>query len=180
MAVKARKLRDEAYEGAPELIMTPMIDIVFQLLIFFMLACRFRTTEGQMKADLPKGIGQDTTPITESIVLNELRPKLLWCEPNSNRETSDPVNGRTVLKVGKRVLPSVTNSFGETTPDWHEFYKVVCDMRDNHNPSRDHPTLPVTIDARKHVEFKHVVTVLNECIRAGLSEIKFAKPEIPY
>jgi biopolymer transport protein ExbD len=180
MSDKAKELRDRAYEEEPGLMMTPMVDIVFQLLIFFMLACRFRTTEGRIESQLPKGIGPNTTAITESIPLNEIRIKLLWCRPDSYRETGNPANGRTVLKVGDIVFQNVTNTLGETEPDWKALYNLICSARDKYTPSRDHPTLPAVIDARKPVEFKHVVTALNECVRAGLKEIKFAAPEIPY
>jgi len=41
-------------ESDPQLTMTPMIDCVFQLLIFFMLTGKFVTTEGKLSAFLPK------------------------------------------------------------------------------------------------------------------------------
>jgi biopolymer transport protein ExbD len=40
--------------------MTPMIDVTFLLLVFFMLTIHFRTLEGVMKAQLPKGVGPGT------------------------------------------------------------------------------------------------------------------------
>ena len=45
--------------------LTPMIDIVFNLLIFFMCATKFRTPEGVIEAFLPKDKGQASgTPQT--------------------------------------------------------------------------------------------------------------------
>ena len=35
--------------------MTPMIDVVFQLLLFFLLGCRFISAEGHVQANLPDG-----------------------------------------------------------------------------------------------------------------------------
>ena len=180
MSVKAKELRDEAYEGAPQLVMTPMIDIVFQLLIFFMLACRFRTTEGRIVNDLPRGHGRDIVTPTDPVFLGTVRIKLLWCEPGTGRETDHPTNGCIVLKVKDRVLPNVTNSFDEVEPDWNALYALVCEARDNHHPTRAHRTVPSIIDARRQVPFKHVISALNECVRAGLEKIEFAAPEIPY
>jgi biopolymer transport protein ExbD len=40
--------------------LTPMIDVVFQLLLFFLLGCRFVPEEAQLKANLPK-TGEDRT-----------------------------------------------------------------------------------------------------------------------
>ena len=56
--MKNRNKSQDKVEDTPSLAMTPMIDITFLLLIFFMLACKFRTIEGKLKAFLPKGQGQ--------------------------------------------------------------------------------------------------------------------------
>ncbi len=59
--------------------MTPMVDIVFQLLIFFMLAARFRSEEGKLVAHLPKDRGQGTG--TPTIDLQEVRVAAAHLEP---------------------------------------------------------------------------------------------------
>ena len=40
-----------------EMEMTPMIDVVFLLLIFFMCTLKFKTLEGKLSAYLPKDVG---------------------------------------------------------------------------------------------------------------------------
>lgn len=45
-----------------ELNMTPMIDIVFQLIIFFMLSLKFKTVERRIESMLPKDRGLAPTP----------------------------------------------------------------------------------------------------------------------
>ena len=179
MAEQSKKMRQEALEEEPGLMMTPMVDIVFQLLIFFMLACRFKTTEGQIHSMLPKnrGIRDRGLPV---ITLQQVRVKLLWIEPNSFRETKDPVNGRTLLKVESRNFPCVTNQFGEVIPDYQQLYQLICKARDNFKPTKHYRALPVIIDARSMVPFKHVVHAMNECVRAGIRDITFAAPEIRY
>ena len=42
--------------------MTPMIYVVFQLMIFFMSTIKFKTMEGKLSAYLPKDVGVDPTP----------------------------------------------------------------------------------------------------------------------
>jgi biopolymer transport protein ExbD len=172
-------MRKEAMDEEPDLMMTPMVDIVFQLLIFFMLACRFRTTEGQLHAFLPKNRGLGTAG-TPAITLQEVRIKLLWVEPNSFRETKDPVHGRCLLKVKDIKFPFLSNEFGEILPDYKKLYQYICKARDNFRPTRSYKTLPVIIDARAQVPFKHVIYSLNECVRAKITDITFAAPEIPY
>jgi biopolymer transport protein ExbD len=178
---RPRRSREEEFlEEEPRLSMTPMIDVVFQLLIFFMLACRFKTEEGNLRNHLPRGFGKTTQRMTKPIVLDDLRIKLLWYDPSFNRPTQDPVRGRVVLKVGKNVIPTVKNKLGEAEPDWGHLYNIICQARDNYTPVPDYPTKPVTIDARRHVPFKHVIRALNECVRARLTDVMLAAPEIPY
>ena len=53
-----RKHQGEELKGD----MTPMIDVVFQLLIFFMLSIKFKVLEGKLSAFLPKDVGVNTSP----------------------------------------------------------------------------------------------------------------------
>jgi len=48
--------------GMPEINLTPMIDVVFQLIIFFMCAMKFKTLAGKLEMNLPKTHGTDTSP----------------------------------------------------------------------------------------------------------------------
>jgi hypothetical protein len=56
MAVKVPKAEDT------EMNMTPMIDIVFQLIIFFMLQLKFKEIDRQIDSNLPKDRGLAATP----------------------------------------------------------------------------------------------------------------------
>lgn len=68
------RIRDE--DGSDELVMNlaPMIDVVFLLLIFFMVATTFVEKEKEMALDLPQaesGDEEESTP--EEIVINIMR-----------------------------------------------------------------------------------------------------------
>ena len=52
---KKRPMPDEV--ATEQLNMTPMIDVVFQLLIFFMLTMQFKEIEGKLLSQLPKDKG---------------------------------------------------------------------------------------------------------------------------
>ncbi len=56
------QLRELAEEEC-ELTMTPMIDVTFLLLIFFMCTIRFKTLEGKLSAHLPKDVGFQSEPL---------------------------------------------------------------------------------------------------------------------
>ena len=67
MPVKRRKRKED--NASPDL--TPMIDVTFQLLIFFILCTRFRHIEQFFETDLPKdqGIRQDPSPPKEQLTI---------------------------------------------------------------------------------------------------------------
>ena len=73
---RRRRARFPAPE-APRSEMTPMVDVSFLLLIFFMLTIQFRTLEGLLSAHLPKDAGtiSNTDPPTESL---DLAIRVLW------------------------------------------------------------------------------------------------------
>jgi biopolymer transport protein ExbD len=60
MASEAAKKGDGS--EAFEINLTPMIDVVFQLIIFFMCAMKFKTLEKKIEAFLPKDRGLAKTP----------------------------------------------------------------------------------------------------------------------
>ena len=49
-------------EEEHEMEMTPMIDVTFLLLIFFLLTIKFKILEGKLSAYLPKDVGVNSSP----------------------------------------------------------------------------------------------------------------------
>jgi biopolymer transport protein ExbD len=68
------RIRDEQAEEEPSMNMTPMIDMVFQLLIFFMIATTYLDPERQIDVELPPAESgtKDTKPPDE-LVINVLQ-----------------------------------------------------------------------------------------------------------
>jgi biopolymer transport protein ExbD len=170
-----------------------MIDCTFLLLIFFMLATKFKTVEGRLKAFLPKDRGPGTG--TTIIDLGDMRVKLLWCKPGTRIEfrkrlVNEPFgkyfeavkNGQVVMKVEQRYFRSINGPRGELWPDYRELYKYTLQTKADYRPPSFDPgkKMPVIIDAREAVPWKHVVMVLNIALKAGLHDITFAQPEKPY
>ena len=59
-----------------DLEMTPMIDVTFLLLIFFMCTLKFKTLEGKLSAHLPKDVGvnqSDAEPIEKVEILMRVK-----------------------------------------------------------------------------------------------------------
>jgi len=68
------RIEDESAVEEPGINMTPMIDVVFQLLIFFMLATTYIDPEKELEVKLPEAeSGTETRDEPDEIVINVLR-----------------------------------------------------------------------------------------------------------
>jgi len=88
----ARSSRALPEPDETELNMTPMIDIVFQLIVFFLLTLKFKTVDERIDAMLPKNIGVDTRP-SPADERNKIKLKVF------RRDVSDPERAYTLIKV---------------------------------------------------------------------------------
>jgi hypothetical protein len=75
-----------------ELNMTPMIDIVFQLIIFFLLSLKFKTVDRRIDSMLPKDRGLAATPTFPEDFL-KIKIKVF------RRDMADPAKAYTMIKV---------------------------------------------------------------------------------
>jgi hypothetical protein len=75
-----------------EMDMTPMIDIVFQLIIFFLLSLKFKTVDRRIDSMLPKDRGLAATPTFPEDFL-KIKIKVF------RRDMSDPAKAHTMIKV---------------------------------------------------------------------------------
>jgi biopolymer transport protein ExbD len=95
MALKKKK-RDNT---PPSFDMTPMIDCVFQLLIFFIVCTRFKQEERNMRADLPTDEGLSTAPAVPKEQIT------IYCDWNESDSTN-----QYVVAIGARGRKVVENS----------------------------------------------------------------------
>ena len=156
-AASKAKTRQPAAATKPDL--TPMIDCVFLLLIFFMCSMQFQKTEALIESFLPKDRGLGEAPA--AIDLREVTVRI-----SGTGEPADPV----VLSLAKRVYSQVA---GE--PDYQE---LRADLQRLHHTAlaSGGEKFPVKIAARPEVPFKHVVRVLDICLAVGLEDVTFAAP----
>jgi len=158
--------------------LAPMIDIVFNLLVFFMVATKFKSTEGMIEAFLPKDRGQG--PGQTTIDLAEVRLELLRIDPATGLETTGP-GAATAVKVGDEVLGVLS---GDASADahaelWGALYTRLVALREAYRGSGEHG-LPVIVDARPTVPTKDAVLALNEVVRAEITDVTFAAPGRPF
>jgi len=99
------KIRDDEGLVEPEFSMAPMIDIVFQLLIFFMLATTYQKSERELDVDLPSAeSGVKSTSTEQEIIVDILRDGRVF------------VGGREVARAGLVEALSAAANGRDTMP----------------------------------------------------------------
>ncbi len=153
-----------------DLEMTPMIDVVFLLLIFFMCTLRFKTLEGKLAAYLPKDVGVNTTeaePQEKVEIL--LRVRVEGGKLNSNGEPYEGT-GRWYYDDTRVIEYSVGPK------KMTELEELGRRLKELHKKDPDRAS---TVDARTDIVYGDVVKVLDIALTAGFNEITFvgAYPE---
>ena len=161
-----------------ELEMTPMIDVTFLLLIFFMCTIKFKTLEGKLAAYLPKDVGVNTSqaePIEKVEILikvlqpgTRLDPKSAHQKKSRDPRLVAPWNGdpgsRFVYGTDRvleyRIGPRKTQSLDELRERLIKAHKADDER-------------PATIDPRKGTVYEDVVAVLDQALIAKFEEITF-------
>jgi biopolymer transport protein ExbD len=158
-----KRKKEKFQEIKPE--MTPMIDVTFLLLIFFIVTLKFKTLEGRLNASLPKDRGTQNTTIEEiekvDIVIRVGNPGQLVPDPST--KTKSMPEGRLNHYVGRRMIYEVgANSYSDPA-DVRRFISTF-----------DKDETPVTLDARKGVIYGDVVIMLDIVIAEKFTQVAFA------
>ena len=187
-----------------ELDMTPMIDIVFQLLIFFLLSAKFIALEGQLSSYLPKDRGLQAS--FSKIEPDEVIFFLEWV-PDPVREETGRVRCQTINYKATPGADSgqdhefesqdATNGQVEYGPD-----RQLVEYGDIHVPGYHIPnftniedylnfrhglyetqgsgkSIPVTINVSDNVPMQMVANIVDICTRIGITNVTIAAKEIP-
>ena len=142
----AQRKKPEIADGGQN--MVPMIDVVFQLLIFFLLTAKISLPEGKFDANLPKEGGAAVQAPSE-------KPEDLQIFVRHN-----PANRRMPdMKVGAHVFTKI-----------EELQSLLITLQ------AGTPDRPVIIDSEGKVPFQNVMDVMNACVKAGFREISFSAP----
>ncbi|MEM1027344.1 MAG: biopolymer transporter ExbD [Planctomycetota bacterium] len=162
-SAKQRRGRRAASVG--ELNLTSMIDVIFQLLIFFVVTANFMIDEGVLSAKLPQGSGSP-------IAADELpRDKIVI------RLISDPSDDALVsIERGPAASPVRYASFGELTADLD---RLRYDPDGTRIDGIYEPDNPVLIEPGGRVRWQHVVNAFNAAITAKYTNVSFAETDNP-
>ena len=137
--------RDEA-----QLAMTPMIDVVFLLIVFFM-CTQFRTHEGELLAKLPPRSGL----VRNARVVDQ----------------EDLPTARIYVSQGIGGPRYVLNGATLETPD--RLFPALAALRDRTE------NLEAVLDGDDDLPFERFLFAFNECLRAGIRDVSFVRPQVP-
>jgi len=144
----ASKSNKRAMNSKIEMEFTPMIDVVFLLLIFFMCTLKFKILESKLATYLPTDKGLNTH-FEELEPVEKIRIKLSL---RQGRDCICYINGKPI-----GILPAAQK-------------KVFERIRQLKRASEESPA---EIDPDPKVPHGFVVNVVDECLRAKLKEITF-------
>ena len=134
----------------PQLAMTPMIDCVFLLLIFFLFS-QFQTAEGELLAQLPAKGGL----VPGARVVDEVPPVV-----------------RIYVAGGPGAAPRYIVD-GTPLADPDRLYDTLVALLARR------PHLEAVLDGDDNLPFEPFLFAFNECLRAGITNVNLTRPKVP-
>jgi biopolymer transport protein ExbD len=149
-------------EEIPKPNMTPMIDVVFQLLVFFLVSMKFKTLDMKIEAFLPKDRG-----LAATITKLEETPKIVAVL--KRRSQGGVLEGSTRVKVQNQ---SIGTSDQEDT--WTVLMTKAKAILERHVANSGDPAdVKGEVDASSLVPTGDVVRAVDAFIAAGLQDVTF-------
>lgn len=149
-----------------EMTMTPMIDMVFLLLIFFMCATKFRTVEGKIDSNLP---ADGTKPTPPPAVLPE--KYIIYLDPADARFEGYDIarEYRSEADVRLQLDGRPLASYDALERELSAVFSLA-----NRNPDK----VAVEIAANEYLAFQPVAEAIGRCHKVGIQQLKFRLPQI--
>lgn len=137
--------------------MTPMIDVVFQLLVFFLVSMKFKTLDMKIEADLPKDVG----PSPEIVPRND--PVKLVARLDR------PSDGQARVKLDGRILGSTDDA-----ATWQRLETLTAEVRARHLANGGDPdVIQAEVDAAPLVASANVIRAIDTFTGANIVKITF-------
>ncbi|MBI1347205.1 biopolymer transporter ExbD [bacterium] len=161
------RFRKSHASGSPSIPMSPLIDITFLLLIFFMLNLKIIAPEGNFDVTLP----QPTAPIAVEAPPAALRVRL----------QADEAGALRAVLLGSRDLGAGTEAFRRLTAELRRIQTAAAAATPD--------DWEIEIEADYDLQYEHLVHAISACTaeidpvtrqtRPLFQKIKFAPPHVP-
>ena len=179
----ARKRPEEVETDGAD--MTPMIDVVFQLLIFFMLTMQFKEVEGKLLSQLPKDKGLAPSHVLQP-ELQEVR--IVICAGGDTRmhkhdkgkhEKADKNNEICKVMVENHEIGELylTEKHGKAAHNKTIYATLAAKVKElvDAQPSTKDATkkAPVILDADSEVPYEHIIGAVDSCKHLDIDNVEF-------
>jgi len=154
---RKRQARRSVSIGAVNL--APMMDVMFNLLIFFLVATSFQLPEGLLAARLPKTMGLSN----EQAIVPVVPIKIFL-------ETGETNKGNVLIRVSSSMRTDAASLI--ILEDFNQLYTLLEGLREK--PGIDENT-PVIIASKDNVCWETVVDAYNAAVRARFKHVVFAE-----
>lgn len=142
--------------------MTPMIDVVFQLLIFFLVSMKFKTLDMKINAFLPKDKG-----LAPTITKIEEKPKAVAVLKRQKGQTFTRIKFQNV-EIGSTQTPD------QAKTAWERLSQKAKAIRDNYTAGGGAPDdVSGEVDAAAHVPTGDVIRAVDAFIAVGITNVTF-------
>ena len=164
-----------------ELEMTPMIDVTFLLLIFFMCTLKFKVLEGKLGAYLPKDVGAQAQPQVEiekfKIQLRVVNDgtKVRYDSESKNFlpiSEAESTDGLRYQYADDRVIEYTMNSYATT--DIEEVRKRLEQVQERSIAAGEEDGARVELDPRERTVNGDVVRIVDVVVGSGITQINFS------
>jgi len=163
------KLSDDGGSRKIPIDMTPMIDVVFQLMIFFMLTLKIKADEGDFNINMP--ITAPAPTATQDIIVPPIKVRLI----------ANPDGSLASLQLGRRNLGTGERAFAMLNS---EVLNIIG--RPGNPITKD---IEVELDADYELRYQDIVQAISACtgrvdpatkqVVRYVEKIKFASPRAP-
>lgn len=170
-----RERLQEAVEEEAKIDMTPMIDVVFLLIIFF-LCIDFKVLEAKLPAYLPKDVGAHTTEVEPQEKLsvrivcdNKGEEKTRTKNQATGEVTSYWLDGH---KVHWEVGPEPIHKLDKLVTKLEEIYRDPSKKQKDPKTGEMKP-MAVVVEPLPNTTYGDVATTVDAVTKAGFKEINF-------
>lgn len=175
MARKRARAKETEARIEPE--MTPMIDVIFQLFIFFMCTINFKILEGKLDTFLPKdkGLANYAIPPAE---LQELRIRIIHKPKEDPNKTEIALGNKTIATLRRypqsepaRQKQDRAKAREQLQAAVDEAYKLYDRIME---ASGTEGKVPVKLDPDQSAPYEAMIFVLDCCKELGIENVEFS------
>jgi|JI102314A1RNA_FD_contig_31_8942419_length_1364_multi_6_in_0_out_0_1 biopolymer transport protein ExbD len=170
----------EEAQAETKMDMTPMIDVTFQLIIFFMCNIKFKMLEGKLQTYLPKDVGVNTTPqdkVLEKVdirIIRKVLKKDLELDNIEKFRAWSEAGGTTMDQVQILLQGNPVKDLKSLQAQLNEIRKKIPAPTD----PKEEDTIKMNLEPMAGVLYEDVVQVVDIALGAKFTSLTFRGIEL--